>query len=381
VRGTWFRLASVVLFVGLLGGLDRALSCAPGFARPDFYDPRLAYNHPLYGYQSVPNSTGWYERADFRNRVHFNERGRHDHPTREEPGPRIVALGGSFTAGLEVPIDETWPERLEARLNADRSTEAAARWQVVNEAHQAKRFDYFARLLDATWFDELRPDLMIFGFSYARLSPDPKLGPSEMACQRALAYRGYSILHGPGLDDEARGLVDAQLDGFASRLYEHAPWLRHSNIAAAWVRFEQRRLRERDDRYARAIFNGNYVAWPGCDHPSSAHNTRDHIAAIRRRAHQHDVPILFAFIPPRGCYRGEEQEDARDRIDEYLRPSDHTIDLCPAFRARFARDGQPLHWESDGHPNRAGYDLVAEIIHDQLWPSPRQEDRPDHESD
>lgn len=381
VRSTWFRLASLLLVVAVLGVFDRALGCAPGFERPDYYSPGLAYNHPLYGYQSMPNSTGWYERADFRNRVRFNERGRHDHPIPNDPGPRLVALGGSFTGGVEVPIDQTWPKRLEARLNADRPADGATRWRVVNEAHQGKRFDYFARLLDAAWFDELRPERLVFGFSYARLSPDPQLGPTEMACQRALAYRGYSILHGPGLDDEARELVDAQLDGFAPRLYEHAPWLRRSNIAAAWVRFEQRRLRESDKRYAQTIFNGNYVAWPGCDQPSSARNTRDHIAAIRRRARQRDIPVTFAFIPPRSCYLDEAGEDASARIAEYFLPADHTIDLCPAFRARFARDGEPLHWKSDGHPNRAGYDLVAELIHAELSPLQHQKDRPEHSPD
>jgi lysophospholipase L1-like esterase len=364
---TWaFRLASLLLVAAVLLVLDRLLVWMPGFERPDYYDPGLAYNHPIHGYQSTPGAVGWYERADFRNLVRFNERGRHDRPVGEKHGPRIVALGGSFTAGLEVPIEETWPKRLEARLAAERGDRRdgdGAPWQVVNASHQAKRFDYFVRLLDAAWFDALEPDLLVFGFSYARLSPDPSYGPDEMACQRALSYRGFSILHGPGLDDEARALVDAQLAGLAPRLYEHAPWLRRSNIAAAMVRFEQRRLRAREPRYSRAIFNGNYVAVPGCDHPRSASNTRRHIETIERRARARGIPVTFAFIPPRSCYLGEDREDASVRIAEYFTRREDVLDLCADFRARHARDGHPLHWPADGHPNRAGYDLVAERLH------------------
>lgn len=367
VRRLAVRAATVALVLGVLAVLDCSLAWAPGFQRPDYYDPSLAYNHPLHGYQSVPGATGWYERADFRNHLRFNEHGRHDLPVPAPApgGPRLVALGGSFTAGLEVPVESTWPRRLAARLEARPD---APPWQVVNESHQAKRFDYVARLVDDAWLDALQPDLLVVGFSYARLSPDPSYEPDEMACQRALGYRGFSILHGPGLDDEARELVDRQLTGLAPRLYESAPWLRRSNIALALVRFEQERLRRADPRYARAIFNGNYVAWAGCDRPASRANTARHIATLRARAASRGIPVTFAFLPPRSCYRGPDRDAVRAETRGYFGPFDHVIDLCPGFRAHFDRHGAPLHWEHDGHPNAAGYALIADLLFEELQP-------------
>jgi hypothetical protein len=41
------------------------------------------------------------------------------------------------------------------------------------------------------------------------------------------------------------------------------------------------------------------------------------------------------------------------------------LDLTPQFQAR-ARQGERLFFEIDGHPNAAGYRLIAEVVLDYL---------------
>jgi hypothetical protein len=63
----------------------------------------------------------WYTSPEFRSWVEINSRGLHDreHPFEKPPGVyRVVTLGDSYTAALEVPLDESWPRRLERLLQA-----------------------------------------------------------------------------------------------------------------------------------------------------------------------------------------------------------------------------------------------------------------------
>ena len=46
------------------------------------------------------------------------------------------------------------------------------------------------------------------------------------------------------------------------------------------------------------------------------------------------------------------------------------LDLTPDFQAR-AREGERLFFEVDGHPNAAGYRLIAEVVLDHLRSTPQ----------
>ena len=110
-KNVLLKLAVVWVACLLLVLLDLTISyVVPQLSRLDYMSPALIYNHPLYGYQSSPDSEGWYERPDFRNYLKLNQYGRHDDTVREKKRPRIVTLGGSFTAGHEVATEQTWPK-------------------------------------------------------------------------------------------------------------------------------------------------------------------------------------------------------------------------------------------------------------------------------
>ena len=58
--------------------LDVIIPHLPTVHRVDYYSPDLLYNHQIHGWQSVPDSSGYYERADFINLIRYNNYGRHD---------------------------------------------------------------------------------------------------------------------------------------------------------------------------------------------------------------------------------------------------------------------------------------------------------------
>jgi lysophospholipase L1-like esterase len=65
------------------------------------------------------------------------------------------------------------------------------------------------------------------------------------------------------------------------------------------------------------------------------------------------------YLPLLGETRGDPTSALRPALDqlgiEYL-------DLAPGFRARAAA-GDRLFYEVDGHPNQAGYALIAQLVH------------------
>ncbi|MBI4214739.1 hypothetical protein HY546_01980, partial [archaeon] len=72
------------------------------------------------GWQLIPDRTGYYMKSEFRNLVKANDIGFHDidHALAKSDGVyRIVILGDSVSAGLEVPMELGYPRLLERKLN------------------------------------------------------------------------------------------------------------------------------------------------------------------------------------------------------------------------------------------------------------------------
>ena len=101
---TAFALALMEVALRLLG------QSAPQFYRPD----------PLTGYGLRPGARGrWTQEGDAE--VRINRRGYHDHEWTAEPPPgtlRIAVLGDSFTEALQVPMEQSWVQRLPAAMAA-----------------------------------------------------------------------------------------------------------------------------------------------------------------------------------------------------------------------------------------------------------------------
>jgi hypothetical protein len=325
----------------------------PQFSRVDYYSPGLLFNHSKHGYQTVLNSEGIYERKEFRNYIKFNNYGRHDyHVNHKGSKTRIVTLGGSFTAGLEVPVEKTWPKIFEKHLGEE--------FEVVNMAHQAKKFNYFARYLDDHFFSELQPDYLIFGFSYGRLSPDVTYAPQEMSCQKAGNYKGFVYLYGSQGDKKIMEAIDRLVKYFPNGIYNYGPGLRRSFIINYFIKFQQKRFIANHPEYQNFFISGNIIHDLQCDKPASDENTRKHIRMILSKSKERKVPILFFFIPGKECYL--EGTDASQSIQKYFSEADAVVDLCSDFKKHYFLKKNLFHWEFDAHPNEEGHKLIGQSI-------------------
>jgi hypothetical protein len=352
-------LFSIILVLILLEVVLPYLSI---FHRVDYYAPDLVYNHAIHGYQSTHDSVGYYERSDFINLLSYNNYGRHDnHVQQKKEKKRIVTLGGSFTAGLEVPINKTWPKIFENNLNKQ--------YEVVNFAHQAKMFNYFARYLDDDFFLEIQPDYIIFGFSYARLGGNVHYNKTEMSCQRASHYRGFSYLYGQNGDSKIKQAIDSlrSFDYFPFILYENYPKFRRSNILNFLVLQQGKRFKKNHPKFNKLRISGNNIQMLSCDKEKDIENTINDINIIKEICQKYSVPILFFFIPSETDILNNLS--ASQRIPLFFSENDSVIDLFDDLKNDFAQRKRPLYWKDDVHPNSEGYRSIAQSIfkHFSQW--------------
>jgi len=84
------------------------------------------------GWLYQPGLRTWYTSPEFHSRVEINSKGFHDreHAYAKPPGVvRILTLGDSFTAAIEVPLEDSFSRLLEKRLN---ELAPPTRFEVVN---------------------------------------------------------------------------------------------------------------------------------------------------------------------------------------------------------------------------------------------------------
>ncbi|RMG96097.1 MAG: hypothetical protein D6706_10800 [Chloroflexi bacterium] len=95
-----------------------------------FWEP-----HPLYGWRNIPNADGWEScYGECAVHVKINSRGLRDEEIpyeKAEGEKRILLLGDSMTAGMQVPLADTFGEQLEDYLN---QWDNENQWTVVNGA-------------------------------------------------------------------------------------------------------------------------------------------------------------------------------------------------------------------------------------------------------
>ena len=111
----------------------------------------------------VPGLRGTYIRPEFRSRIEIDSDGLRDReyaPGKEDGTFRILVLGDSLTAGLQVPVEETFCKRIERALAAER---AAPRIEVVNAGISGYGTADELRYLQ-TFGSRWKPDVVLVAF-------------------------------------------------------------------------------------------------------------------------------------------------------------------------------------------------------------------------
>lgn len=221
---------------------------------------------------------------------------------------RILAVGDSFTYGLGVPLELTWPQLVEDELASDgRDVE------VINagcpNTGPVDYLDWFRR--DGVRFD---PDLVIVGLCLNDMSAEVPM----------LAYPTPTI---------------------------DTPWLGGFSMLLNHIQREiaQRELMRETRDYGAAV-RANPTEW---------HASQAALLELKRLAEEHGAKFVLA-VQPMVSQLGELYPYAslHEMVAEFC--DEHaieTVDLLPAFRGRNERDlwVHPI----DQHPNHIGHALIA----------------------
>jgi hypothetical protein len=128
---------------------------APEFRRLFMQDPRT-------GHRLRPEARARFTTVEFSTDLAINAQGVRDDAPVGPKGPderRIVVLGDSLVLSVQVPLAETFCERLEAKLNA---ADPAHRWRVINAGVQG-----YGPVHEWLFFDavasQFEPDIVLIG--------------------------------------------------------------------------------------------------------------------------------------------------------------------------------------------------------------------------
>jgi hypothetical protein len=152
-----------VILVAELAVLEAGLRWYGGSeASPGFQS--LFMTDPAVGHRLKPNARTTYTTTEFSTDLAINAQGvRDDEPIGPKPDGerRILISGDSFVLSVQVPVAQTFVERLEARLNAASTSGAGGtRWRVINGGVQG-----YGPVNEWLFFDRVtaafQPDLVV----------------------------------------------------------------------------------------------------------------------------------------------------------------------------------------------------------------------------
>lgn len=240
---------------------------------------------------------------------------------------RILVVGDSFAWGAGVYPEDSYPYRIERRLNARFEGD---RIEVVNWSHRGWSTWHELRSLRAA-IDGLEADLLVLGF----VLNDPE--PSD----RASRERGW-----------AEVLPQTPAPGPSAFLHRHSHLYR-----LVWTRLENTRVRRAVIDYHHRLFEGE--TW------------RDCLWALRRLrslAAKRSIPMLLVIFP---LFESQIDDDypysdlharMRATADELGIPA---LDLLETYRGVDARRLALVPY-SDAHPSELAHRLAADAIVDRL---------------
>jgi lysophospholipase L1-like esterase len=318
------------------------------------YD-NIAVSHPKIGHLHKPNAYGTLVSSDFKVRHHTDAFGfRNAWPWPESV--EIVALGDSLTFGYGVADDQAWPTILNRALPDS---------NVLNLGLIGAGPQQYLRVYE-TFVKSLRPRLLLIGLFPANDFWDAALFDlwlkSDSDCSY-LVWRDYGRPQGADCLDSLRWKTDFFLKGS----YVYNTLLEARNRARSYVRSDHRILRLHDG--SRLVLDvGQFKSQIPATLPdhgdfrlvlgtlqefsstAQSHNTKV-LVIIQPSKEEVYLPISGQAIPDLSFHLREELKNAGI---EYL-------DLTVPFRRRAAR-GEKLFFETDPHPNAAGYALIADSV-------------------
>jgi lysophospholipase L1-like esterase len=346
----WQRAVVRVAGVALLLAVASALAMLSGEALLRVWDPPISRpgliqihrTSEIFGWELVPGASGVGMLGES---IEINAAGQRDvdhAPLPADGVARIVAIGDSFTFGMGVAPEDTWPKQLEARLGV-----RGIRTEVVNLGVIGYNAWQYVEVLRRRAL-ALRPALVVVAFFVddltASLHPreiDPDWRPTNPFEQ--LLEGGMSRSHLLNFVRNARRMLAVRTRALRGARHLQGIQQRRramdENPQAAFPHILRGTLRE--IRYAQF------------------HEALRRLAASTREAH---VPMLAVFLPDATQLHDPERQHVNGFVAEAAREAGIPfVDATPGFEAR--SDAESLFlFPVDAHPNSEGQGLIAEIV-------------------
>jgi lysophospholipase L1-like esterase len=382
--------ASLLFTLLLLELLARGLHLGTGA----FWEP-----HELYGWRNIPNASGWescYGECEVY--VEINSKGLRDKeiPYENEADlPRIVLLGDSMTAAMQVPLEDTFGKVLENNLNEAGS---GVEWETINAGVNAFGTDnelLFYRL-EA---NKYQPDFVILVIYLA----NDIYNNSYILEQRygGQGHKPYFLLSEEG-ELELQNFPVAGTDSFTVKIGTYLK--KHFQLP----RFVAQTLNLRGEvpnwlRSIISLFSGNRGAVQSNASESADKNegnsqtegqlpprrpdicdaeylpvveeawdvTEAIISQLRTEVEADGAQLLVLSIPAAPQITPPKDgetwycERPNEILNNYLEEQGiQYLDLLPAFKEYSLAGGEPLYFERDFHINVNGHHLAGELLSD-----------------
>jgi lysophospholipase L1-like esterase len=341
-----WQLRASAIGLGLLVALGLG-ELALRAARPDAVSilryPCVYQPDARTGFAYIPGTQGVLAgHFEFENRVEINALGFYDDEPMPvgEAQPRILAVGDSFTAAMNLPRPEVWTSILERELRDG----GFPRADVVNLGIDGTGTGAHAAILER-YIRELEPDVVLLAF-YAN-DVDDVLGPQlERECYRGYVLAYPSLPHRDSLRyrDALRARVDDHQRRWVRRLLHNHSYLARL-LAAVWL--------PRMNPYRIEFLQPRLAAIEPREPPRlGLQRWRDAIALLETSAAACDCRFLVVPVPPRS--------DARGSADIWSRrgsPALETFDVLPRIEEERVANGlahEDLYFVRDSHLNARG---------------------------
>jgi len=364
---------SLIFTLGLLEVVARLLHLGSG----GFWEPS-----PLYGWQNIPNARGWescYGECD--TYVEINSRGLRDYeiPYEKPAGvQRLLFLGDSMTAGLQVPLEQTFVKILEANL------QPAGDFETINAGTNAFGTDnelIFYRLEGVKY----QADIVVLSMYLAndiynnhhdletRISGSGHKPYFLFDENGELALQNFPV---DGLDT-----FGIRFGTFLKRYFQLPRFLAQTLHLRANVPEALRPLVELagGQRGGESDQDGTGgAAGRGVNICAAQYDpiiveawdlTKAIILQLREEVAEHGARLVVLIIPasPQIVPPAEGEEWYCNRPDAEMAAfleaeAIPSLDLLQAFRDHSLAGGEPLYFERDFHMNPAGHALAGDLL-------------------
>jgi hypothetical protein len=341
--------------------------------------------HEILGHSHVPGKRGIYRNKGFSAPFQFNSEGWRDreYPFEKAEGTfRIIVLGDSFTEALQLPVEQSFPKLLEARLNRDGSRP----FEVINMGVGA--FSTDQQYLALKHFGaRYHPDLVLLAFcvendiygNLLELRGDP-LKPYFVVDEMGRLVQTNFVLPP---NEKIRNFLRNHLTSYMFLKKRLATMSRLSSFLLKLGILRDTQYLRRDEHGVFIDYSTHIDRYPP-EWEKAWEITKALLLTIRKEASRRDAGFLLVLINYDVLVHDDLWQEAlrtypsmRDvawdlgkanrLINEFCALHHiECLDLLATFRDEAARTGERLYLPEDGHWSQRGHELATTSIYRRI---------------